>query len=180
MVVVVGVVIALEYHPKERVNDYERMMNKRIAKITSVIAKHNKKLEEIEKNISVMQRAINIIEKRHEEQQLSTIKECSNKDVITARAVTAIETFSITTKQLKFSPVIHSYLALRLLKQPSTRFHLVKISVKDSLIPELEGTPAAISKEEDQLMAHFEPSPAKNTVPSNLPVTFNSFNLWKI
>ena len=158
----------LGHHKDHRVTENERTMNE-IAEITT---KHDEKLEEIETQISVMQRATNIIEKLQittEEQhqlQLSSIidsiKECYNEDVITARAVTAIETFSITTKQLKCSPIIHSYLALRLFKQPIHEnksciwFLSVKISVKDSLI-QLEGTPAAISKEEKQLMAHFVP-----------------------
>ena len=91
-----------------------------------------------------------------------TIEGYNEEDVITATSalVAGIKALSVTTKQLECSPIIQSYLTLRLFKQPSTDSESfltslpVQVSVKkENLI--LEGTPAAISKGEKLLMTQF-------------------------
>ena len=93
----------------------------------------------------------------------------NEEDVIAATSglVAGLKALSITTKQLECSQIIHSYLTLRLFKQQRADCESfvaslpIKVSVNNNLI-QLEGTPAAISKGEKQLMTHFVPPQLKH------------------
>ena len=104
------------------------------------------------------------------ENTIVKIESFNEEDVIAATSglVAGLKALSITTKQLECSQIIHSYLTLRLFKQQSADCESfiaslpVKVSVnKDNLI-QLEGTPAAISKGEKQLMTRFVPPQLKH------------------
>ena len=122
------------------------------------------------------------------ENTIVKIESFNEVDVIAATSdlVAGLKALSITTKQLECSQIIHSYLTLRLFKQQSAVCESliaslpVKVSVNKANLIQLEGTPAAISKGEKQLMTHFVPPQLKHrTFKFTSDIRFFQL-IWKI